>query len=70
MWDFVFMSVLKSTTPNLMHDAVYKGVGNLRASSPKRYVKKNIYFVCFLQGNQEKYQGDQLMVHQARASII
>jgi hypothetical protein len=53
MWDFVLVSVLKPTTPNPRHDEVYKGVGNLRISSPKRYVKENIYLGCFLQGNPE-----------------
>jgi hypothetical protein len=53
MWDFVLVNVLKATTPNPRHDAVYKGVGNLSTSSPKRYVKENIYFACFLQGNPQ-----------------
>jgi hypothetical protein len=29
--------------PNPRHDAVYKGVLNLRTSSPKRYVKENLF---------------------------
>jgi hypothetical protein len=53
MWDFVLVSVLKPTAPNRRHDAVCKGVGSLRISSPKMYVKEGIYFLCFLQGNPE-----------------
>jgi hypothetical protein len=52
-WNFALVSVLKPATPNPRYDAVYKGVGNLRTTSPKRYVKENIYFVCFLQGSPE-----------------
>jgi hypothetical protein len=43
--------VLKPTTPNPRHVGIYKGVWNLRTSSPKRYVKENIYFACFLLGS-------------------
>jgi hypothetical protein len=53
MWDFVLVSVLKPTAPNLRHDAVCKGVGSLRISCPKRYVKESIYFACFLHDNSE-----------------
>jgi hypothetical protein len=53
MWDFVLVCVLKPTTPNPRHYAVYKSVGNLKTSSPKRYVKENICFACFLYGNPE-----------------
>jgi hypothetical protein len=51
MWGFVLVSVVKPTTPNPKHNAVCKVVGSLRTSSPKRYVKENIYFACVLQGN-------------------
>jgi uncharacterized membrane protein len=37
MWDFVQMNVFIPTTPNPRHDAVYKCVGNLTTSSPKKY---------------------------------
>jgi hypothetical protein len=53
LWDFVLVSVLKLTTSNPMHDVVYKSVGNLRASSPKRYVKEHTFFAYSLQGNPE-----------------
>jgi hypothetical protein len=53
IWNFVLVSVSKPTTPNPRHDAVYKGVGNIKTLFPKRYVKENINFVCFLQVNPE-----------------
>jgi hypothetical protein len=47
------VSVLEPNTPNPRDDAVYKCVENHRTSSPKRYVKENIYFACLLQRNPE-----------------
>jgi hypothetical protein len=47
MWDFVLVSVLKPTAPNLRHDAVCKSVGSLRISSPKR----KYLFSMFLAGH-------------------
>jgi hypothetical protein len=63
MLDFVLVCVLKPTTPNPRHNVVFKDTGNPRAFSPKRYVE-DIYFACFLQGNPEQCQGDQLMACQ------
>jgi hypothetical protein len=51
----------------LLHLLLYKSqikTGLLRINQ-KRYVKENIYFACFLPGNQKKYQKDQLMVYHA-----
>jgi hypothetical protein len=52
-WDFVLVNALKPTTQNPRHAAVYKGIGNLRISPPKRCAKENIYFAFFLLGNLE-----------------
>jgi hypothetical protein len=60
----ICIGVSKPTTPNPRHDVVFRGTGNPRTFSPNRYVEE-IYFACFLQGNQEQCQGDQLMACQA-----
>jgi hypothetical protein len=53
MWDIILVSILKPTIPNPRYVAVYKGVGNLRTSPPKKCAEENIYFACFLLGNLE-----------------
>jgi hypothetical protein len=53
MWDFVLVSVLKLTTPKTRHGVIHKGIGNLRTTAPKWYVKENIYFACFPEGYPE-----------------
>jgi hypothetical protein len=49
----LYIGILKPTTPNPRHDVVYKDVGSHKTTSPKRCVKENIYFACFLQGSPE-----------------
>jgi hypothetical protein len=52
MWDFVLVSVLNPTMPIRRLDDTFKGVGKLRTSSPKRYLKENTYFACLLYGKK------------------